>query len=225
MIMADESGTWRRVDEYLSEQLIGPDAALEACAANSTANGLPEIQVTPLQGQFLFILARAMRASRILEIGTLGGYSTISLARAVVPDGFVLTCELESKHADVARANLAKAGLADVVTIRVGPAMDTLDALIAANEPAFDMIFIDADKVNMPGYFQRSIQLARTGTLMVFDNVVRDGEVANDVSEDPSVIGVRKLMQMLGTDPRIDASALQTVGTKGYDGFAFAIVS
>lgn len=220
-----QDATWTTVDEYLREKLLGPDAALDSCAANSTAKGLPEIQVTPLQGQFLFMLASAIRARRILEIGTLGGYSTISLARAVVPDGTVVTCELEPHHADVARENLSRAGLADVVTVRLGAAMDTLKALIADGVPPFDLIFIDADKGNMPGYFELSMQLSREGTLIVFDNVVRDGEVANAASEDASVVGVRRLMDMLSKDPRVDSTALQTVGVKGYDGFAFALVS
>ncbi len=220
--MAD---TPTRVDAYLADLLLGPDAALSACVAHSTAEGLPEIQVTPLQGQFLFIVARGIKARRILEIGTLGGYSTISLARAVLPDGVVVTCEVDPHHAEVARANLLRAGLAEVVTIRVGAALDTLKDMIDRQSEPFDLVFIDADKANMPGYFELSMQLARAGALMVFDNVIRDGEVANERSADESVLGVRRLMEMLSTDPRIDAAALQTVGVKGYDGFAFALVN
>ncbi len=221
--MADDTPT--RVDAYLDDLLLGPDAALAACASHSTAEGLPEIQVTPLQGQFLFLLARGIKARRILEIGTLGGYSTISLARAVVPGGEVVTCELEPHHADVARENLSRAGLGDVVTVRVGPALDTLNAMVEEKVEPFDFVFIDADKGNMPGYFELSMELVNPGALMVFDNVIRDGEVANKGSTDPSVIGVRKLMDMLSTDPRVDSTALQTVGVKGYDGFAFALVN
>lgn len=221
--MADD--TPAKVDAYLHDLLLGPDAALTACAAHSSAEGLPEIQVTPLQGQFLNLLARGTRARRVLEIGTLGGYSTISLARAVVPDGQVITCELDEHHAEVARENLSRAGLDDVVTVRVGAALDTLDAMIMEKVEPFDFIFIDADKANMPGYFELSMKLANPGAMLVFDNVIRDGEVANAASTDPSVIGVRKLFELLSTDSRIDATALQTVGVKGYDGFAFALVN
>lgn len=218
-------GTPAKVDAYLLDLLLGPDAALTACAAHSTAEGLPEIQVTPLQGQFLFLLARAIRAKRILEIGTLGGYSTISLARAIVPDGAVVTCELDAHHAEVARQNLSRAGLADVVSVRVGAALDTLNAMVQEKVEPFDFVFIDADKANMPGYFELSMKLVNPGAMLVFDNVIRDGEVANSASTDPSVVGVQKLMKMLSTDSRVDATALQTVGVKGYDGFAFALVN
>ena len=221
--MANE--IWDSVDEYLKGKLIGSDKALDACASNSTAQGLPEIQVSPLQGQLLFMLARSVRARRILELGTLGGYSTISLARAVAPDGVVITCELEQHHAEVARDNLSRAGLSDGVTIMVGTALDSLKTLIASKTEPFDFIFIDADKANMPEYFSLSMELSRPGTLMMFDNVVREGEVANAQSEDPSVIGVRRLVEMLSTDSRVDATAIQTVGIKGYDGFAFALVN
>ncbi len=213
------------VDAYLRDLLLEPDSALAACAAHSAAEGLPEIQVTPLQGQFLFLLARGIRARRILEIGTLGGYSTISLARAIAPDGAVITCEIDAHHAEVARHNLSRAGLLDLVSVRVGPALDTLGRMIAEKVEPFDFVFIDADKANMPGYFELSMKLVNPGAMLVFDNVIRDGEVANPESVDPSVVGVRKLMEMLSRDSRVDSTALQTVGVKGYDGFAFALVN
>jgi predicted O-methyltransferase YrrM len=166
-----------------------------------------------------------MKAKRVLEIGTLGGYSTISLARAVLPDGEVITCELDQHHADVAKENLTRAGLAETVKIRVGPAMDSLKALISETVEPFDLVFIDADKENMPGYFSLSMRLSKPGTLLVFDNVVRDGEVADPDTQDGRVVGVRKLFDMLSKEPRVDATALQTVGAKGYDGFAFALVT
>ncbi len=215
---------WTAVDDYLGNLLLPRDEALAGALAASAEAGLPDIQVSPLQGKLLWLLARAQGAARILEIGTLGGYSTLWLARALAAGGSLTTLELDPKHAAVAQANLAAAGLAGRVQVRVGPALDSLRALVAENHPPFDFIFIDADKPGYPDYFTWSMRLARPGTLIVADNVVRDGAVADAASADPNVQGARRLLALMAADARVSATVLQTVGGKGYDGFALALV-
>ncbi|KMN32171.1 methyltransferase [Chromobacterium sp. LK1] len=214
---------WSDLDRYYTTALQVEDRALNGALAANAAAGLPAQDVSPLQGRFLHILARLMRARRVLEIGTLGGYSTIWLARALPADGRVVTLEANPAHADTARANLAAAGVADKVELREGPALDSLP-LLAGGEP-FDLIFIDADKPNNPAYLEWALQLARPGAAIVGDNVARGGAVANVVSQDPSVHGVRRFLEDMGAEPRLTATALQTVGVKGWDGFSIAIVN
>jgi predicted O-methyltransferase YrrM len=211
------SELWAAVDAYVDGLLLPPDAGLDAALADSEAAGLPAIQVSPAQGQFLFLLSRALRAQRILEIGTLGGYSTICLARG---GGRVVTLEVSPEHAAVARKNVARAGLAERVEIRVGPALETLPTL----QGPFDLIFIDADKETYPEYLTASLALSRPGTVIIADNVVRDGEVANPHSEDPRVQAVRRFTERLAAEQRVSATVIQTVGSKGYDGFAMVVV-
>jgi len=224
--MADfpDNPAWARVDDYLAGELIPADAVLDATLAANTAANLPAIDVSPLQGKMLHLLARLMGARRILEIGTLGGYSTIWLARALPPDGKLITLEFDPKHAAVATVNVARAGLADVVEIRVGAAVDSLAALWAEGTDPFDLIFIDADKPNNPVYLDWALKLARLGTLIVADNVVRLGAVADSDSTDEKVLGTRAMFAMMAREPRLSATAVQTVGVKGYDGFALALV-
>jgi predicted O-methyltransferase YrrM len=216
---------WTEVDRFLETQLVPADPALEAALAASDAAGLPPIQVTPTQGKLLHLLARIGGARRILEIGTLGGYSTIWLAQALPAGGRVVTLELDPGHAAVARANLAQAGLADRVELRVGRALDLLAALAAERGDPFDLVFIDADKSEYPGYFRGALALTRPGSLIVGDNVVRDGEVADAASTDPRVQGARRFHELVGAEPRVTATAIQTVGAKGYDGFTLALVT
>jgi predicted O-methyltransferase YrrM len=215
---------WSSVDNYLVSLLAPSDEALASALADSEAAGLPPIAVAPNQGKMLELLARIAGARRILEIGTLGGYSTISLARALPRGGTLTTLELEEKHAAVARANIERAGLGDVVTVRVGPAADSLRSLVAQEEKSFDFIFIDADKEGYPEYLELSLALAHPGTVIVADNVVRNGEVANPGSTDERVRGVRLFLELAAADPRVSATAIQTVGSKGYDGFALLLV-
>ncbi|WP_047237010.1 O-methyltransferase [Chromobacterium subtsugae] len=215
---------WNEVDDYFSRSLVQQDAALEAALADSAAAGLPAINVAPNQGKFLHLLARIHGARRILEIGTLGGYSAIWLARALPADGRLVTLEYDPRHAEVAAANLARAGQAAKTEIRQGAALDSLAQLIAEGAAPFDLIFIDADKPNNPHYLELALRLSRPGTVIVGDNVVRQGEVANAGSVDPAVQGTRRFIELLGANPRLSATALQTVGGKGYDGFALAIV-
>lgn len=215
---------WTAVDQYLSHVLLHDDPVLDAAVAASDAAGLPAIQVSPLQGRLLAILVAAQQARAILEIGTLGGYSTIWLARALPPGGRVITLEVNPVHAAVARANLAQAGLSDRAEVRVGMAQESLRTLIAEGREPFDFIFIDADKTGYPEYFASALQLARRGTMIVADNVVRDGAVADPASEDENVLAVRRLNDMMANEPRVIATVLQTVGVKGYDGFAIALV-
>jgi predicted O-methyltransferase YrrM len=215
---------WKQVDQYFADALIAPgDGFSAALEANHQAN-LPPIDVTALQGKFLELLVRATGARRILEIGTLGGYSTLWLARALPDDGLVLTLELEPRHAEIAKKNIDAAGLADRIELRVGPAAETLAALVKENAAPFDFIFIDADKQTYPEYLDWSLRLSKPGTVIVADNVVRDGAVIDRESKDSSVQGVRRFLEKVAADPRLDATALQTVGTKGYDGFALAVV-
>lgn len=215
---------WSAVDAYFNERLVRPDRMLEDALAASAAAGLPEIAVAPNQGMLLHLLARALGARSILEIGTLGGYSTIWLARALAEGGRVITLEVDPAHAAVATANIARAGLAQCVEIRVGQALETLPRIAAEGHGPFDLIFIDADKPSTPEYFDWALRLAREGTAIVIDNVVRDGHVIDDASGDASVQGVRRLIDKIAAEPRVQATALQTVGSKGYDGFAVCFV-
>ena len=215
---------WTAVDRYVTEMLVPPDAALEAALEASDAAGLPRIAVAPNQGKLLQLLARARGARRILEIGTLGGYSTIWLARALPPGGRLITLEVEPKHAEVARANIARAGLASVVDVRLGAALETLPRLAAERAGPFELTFIDADKANIPSYFEWALKLAAPGGLIVVDNVIRDGAVVDDASTDPSVKGVRRLNELLRAEPRVSATTIQTVGARGYDGFTLAML-
>src|SRR5262245_21386861 len=219
------SDVWTAVDSYFSDQLAPRDPVLEAALADSDAAGLPAIAVAPNQGKLLELLARIQGARSILELGTLGGYSAIWLGRTLIPDGRMVTLEADPRHADVARANLARAGLADIVEVRVGPALETLPKLAADGVGPFDLIFIDADKVSYPEYHTWSLRLSRPGTLIVADNVVRGGAVADPDSRDANVRGVRRFTDMLAAEPRLSATAIQTVGGKGYDGFALALVT
>jgi predicted O-methyltransferase YrrM len=215
---------WSEVDNYLVSLLTPSDEALLSALADSEAAGLPPISVAPNQGKMLELLARMCTAQRILEIGTLGGYSTISLARALPPIGKLITLELEPAHARVARANLDRAGLEELVDIRVGPAAESLRSMVADEEEPFDFIFIDADKEGYPEYLELSLALAHLGTVIVADNIVRDGQVANVDSTDERVRGVRLFLELAAADPRVSATAIQTVGSKGYDGFALLLV-
>ncbi len=216
---------WTAVDGYLAGLLAPSDAALDAALAHSAASGLPPHQISPGQGKLLQLLARLQGARSILEIGTLGGYSTIWLARALPPGGRLITLELDPANAEVARQNLARADLEEVVEIRVGPALETLPALAADGRGPFDVVFIDADKPSGPEYLAWAIELSRAGSLIVADNVVRGGEVADAHSDDPRVRGVRRLLELLAAEPRVTATAIQTVGSKGYDGLAIALVT
>ena len=215
---------WTDVDHYLVENLIPSDPTLDAALESNKAAGLPTIDVAPNQGKLLHLLARIQGAKRILEIGTLGGYSTIWLARGLPSDGKLITLEVEAKHAEVARANIERAGLSSVVQLRLGPALESLSQLHKEGAKPFDLIFIDADKENITAYLEQSLRLSRPGTVIVIDNVIRDGAVINPEDPDPRVQGVRRFFQKLAADPRLDATALQTVGSKGHDGFALAIV-
>ena len=212
---------WDRVDEYVTERLIGADPALDAALADSAAAGLPAIQVSAPQGKFLRLLARMAGARRILEVGTLGGYSTIWLARGLAPGGHLDTLEVDPRHAEVARVNLRRAGLADTVTVHLGPAIDTLPTLTGP----YDLVFIDADKKGNPDYVRAALGLTRPGGVIVVDNVVRGGRVADAGDTSADVVGTRATYDLLASEPRLDATALQTVGGKGYDGFAIAVVS
>jgi predicted O-methyltransferase YrrM len=217
--------TWTAVDDYIAEQLIGEDAALDAAVQSSAEAGLPAVAVSPPQGKLLHLLARSIGARSVLEIGTLGGYSTIWLARAVGEDGRVVSLEANRRYAEIARANIARAGFADTVEVRVGPALDTL-ALIAAEAPApFDLVFIDADKVNTPGYFSWALDWTRSGGLIVADNVIRDGAIVDPQGENPSALAARRLHEMLQSERRVSTTTIQTVGVKGYDGFTLMLVN
>lgn len=216
---------WTAVDHYISDVLGLTDEALEAALKESDAAGLPAIAVSVPQGKLLNQLAQLCHARRILEIGTLGGYSTIWMARALPRDGELITLEIDPKHAEVARANLERAGFGDRVEVRVGAAIEALPKIAEENKDPFDFIFIDADKPSIPDYFTWSLRLSRTGTVIVVDNVVREGAVIEEASEDAAVRGVRRLNEMLAAEPRVSATILQTVGTKGYDGFAVVLVT
>jgi len=216
---------WTRVDEYVTNLLLPSDAVLEAALAASQAAGLPAINVAPNQGKFLSLLAQIQGATRILEIGTLAGYSTIWLARALPSSGRLVTLELDPKHAQVAQANLERAGLAGLVELRVGRALDSLAALASEGVPPFDFVFIDADKQSIPDYFLWSLKLTRPGSVIVVDNVIRKGAVLDPASTDANVQGVRRFNDIVSQTPSVSATAVQTVGSKGYDGFALIRVN
>lgn len=220
---------WTAVDRYITGLLVPTDPALDAALVDSDDARLPPIAVTPNQGKLLELLARVQGAHTILELGTLGGYSTIWLARALPAGGRLITLEAEPRYAEVARASIARAGLAEIVEQRVGPALETLPQLLAEGAGPFDMIFIDADKKNNPGYFEWSLKLSRPGTLIITDNVVRDGAILDPDAYDPvlgdsGIQGIRRFYELLAAEPRVSATAIQTVGGKGYDGFALMIV-
>jgi predicted O-methyltransferase YrrM len=216
---------WTSVDEYVSSLLLPPDPVLDAALAASQAAGLPSIAVSPAQGKLLYLLALTRGARSILEIGTLGGYSTIWLARALPPEGRLVTLELSEAHAQVARANIARAGLRAQVEVRVGPAIESLPRLVEEGAGPFDIVFIDADKPGYPHYWPWALRLSRRGTLIVADNVVRDGAVADAKSADPNVQGVRRYLECVASEPTVTGTVLQTVGVKGYDGLALAVVT
>ena len=216
---------WTAVDKYITDLLVPSDPALEAALQAASDAGLPSIQVSPVQGKLLHLLARACQARQILEIGTLGGYSTIWLARALPAGGCVMTLEADPKHAEVARANFAHAGVASVIELRLGPALETLPKLAAEGRGPFDLIFIDADKSNMREYFDWALKLSRPGSVIIADNVVRQGKVLDASSSDVDVQGVRRFNERLAAEKRVSATEIQTVGSKGYDGFALAVVN
>jgi predicted O-methyltransferase YrrM len=215
---------WSAVDQYIDDELALTDPVLAAALTANTEGGLPAIDVTASQGKLLYMLARLIGARRILEIGTLGGYSTIWMARALPPDGKLITLEFEPKHAEVAKSNVGRAGFSKIVDVRVGAALDSLPVIEAENGGPFDLFFIDADKVNNPNYFEWAIKLSRKGSVIIVDNVVREGGLADATSEDAAIRASRKVTELLGSDPRVDGTVIQTVGTKGYDGFAIATV-
>lgn len=215
---------WSAVDAYISDLFIPPDAALTAALENSATAGLPAIHVAPPQGKLLHLLALGRGARTILEIGALGGYSTIWLGRALPADGRLVSLEANPRHAQVARANIERAGLSDLVEIRLGPAQETLPQLVAAGGDPFDFIFIDADKPGYPDYLAWALRLSRPGSLIVADNVVRKGEIINAASDDANAQGIRRFNELVAAEPRLTATVIQTVGDKGYDGFLLALV-
>jgi len=219
------NGLWTEVDRYFARTVAGTDAALDSAVSESRRAGLPEIQVAANQGKLLMMLCRAVGARRVLELGTLGGYSTIWLARGLSAGGTVVTLEIDAKHAAVARDNIERAGLSASVEVREGPALAGLERLAAEGSTPFDFVFIDADKERIPEYFEWAVRLSRPGAMIVVDNVVRDGKVVDAQSQDASVKGVRRLFETVGRDPRVTVSALQTVGEKGYDGALVALVN
>ena len=216
---------WTAVDQYTTDRLLPADPALEAALEASEAAGLPSISVSPSQGKMLMLLAQLAGASRILEIGTLGGYSSIWLARSLKAGGRLITLEANPKHAEVARANIAHAGFASVVEVRLGDARAGIEHLVAEAAAPFDLIFIDADKSSIPHYVEWSLKLSHRGTLIIVDNVIREGALIDAKSKDASVQGVRRLHEMLAAEPRLNATTIQTVGSKGYDGFALFVVT
>ncbi|GHH93882.1 O-methyltransferase [Streptomyces capillispiralis] len=221
-----EPQLWHEVDAYFTDRLLpdAPDDALAAALRDSDAAGLPAIAVSPLQGKLLQLLAQVQGARHILEIGTLGGYSTIWLGRALPADGRLISLEYDPRHAEVAVRNIARAGLDQQVEVRVGAALGSLPQLADENPPPFDLVFIDADKVNNPHYMEWALRLTSTGSLIVLDNVVRGGRVADPANTDPDVVGTRAALDMIGSHPRLSGTAIQTVGAKAYDGFALARV-
>ena len=215
---------WAAVDDYINDLVVRPDAALDDALAATAAAGMPAIAVSPAQGKQLYLLARMIGARRILEVGTLGGYSTIWMARALPEGGRLVSLEVDPHHAEVARSNLAQAGLTSVAEVRVGPALETLPLLEKDGVGPFDLAFIDADKANIPEYFEWGLKLGRPGGVIVVDNVVRDGAVLDDSGKDANVAGVRQLNKLLSDHPGVTATTIQTVGSKGYDGFTLALI-
>jgi predicted O-methyltransferase YrrM len=215
---------WAEVDDYLGNLLAPHDAALTRALDANHESGLPSIDVPPLLGKFLDVMIRISGARRVLELGTLGGYSTIWMARALPPDGQLITLELESKHADIARANLAAAGVLDRVEIRVGSAIESLRALHASGAAPFDLIFLDADKQGLPAYLEWSLKLSRPGSVIIADNVVRDGKVVDAKTDDANVRGVQRFLELAAREPRLSTTAMPTVGARGYDGFSISVV-
>lgn len=220
--MAQE--TWTAVDEYVTNLLAPPDEALEAALRAGEAAGLPQIQVSPPQGKLLYLLAKSIGAKAVLEFGTLAGYSTIWLARALPADGLLISLEAEPRYAEVAAASIAAAGLGELVEVRVGPALEQLPQLEAEQAGPFDLTFIDADKVHTPDYFAWALEHSRPGSLIVADNVVRDGRLADPDSDDPTIPAQRRFHEMLAAEPRVEATTIQTVGSKGHDGFSLVRV-
>jgi predicted O-methyltransferase YrrM len=219
-----DNSSWNAVDGYVADHLIGADPALESALDESARAGLPPIAVSPPQGKLLYLTALSLRAQRILEVGTLGGYSTIWLARALPDGGRLITLELEQKHADVARANVDRAGVGARVEIRVGAALETLPALADEGGAPFDLVFIDADKDNIPTYFDTAARITRPGGVIITDNVVRNGALTDAASNDGRIRGVRAFHEMLRSRTDVEATTIQTVGAKGYDGFNLAVV-
>jgi predicted O-methyltransferase YrrM len=216
---------WTAVDHYIDRLLVPPDAALKAAIETSNAAGLPPINVTPSQGKLLYLLTKIQGARRILEIGTLGGYSTIWLARALPEGGRLITIEANPKHAEIAQANISRAGFSGLVDLRVGMGLEVLPGIAADGGGAFDLTFIDADKQSIPEYFSYALKLSRRGSVIIVDNVVRDGRVIDAESSDPDIQGIRRFNTMLAKEPRVSATAIQTVGAKGYDGVAIVLVT
>ena len=219
------SADYEAIDQFIADHFVDHDAALRAALQDSDKAGLPQIQVAPHQGKLLMLLAQAIRARRILEVGTLGGYSAIWLARALPEDGHLVTLEADPDFAEVARANIARAGLGGKVEIRIGRAQDTMPGLIDEGAGPFDLIFIDADKPSTPDYFLWAVKLARRGALIVVDNVVREGRVLDAESDSPHIQGLRRFYALAATDPRVSGTAIQTVGSKGHDGLAMLLVT
>ncbi|MGY0066998.1 O-methyltransferase [Streptomyces sp. QTS137] len=219
-----ESQLWHQVDDYFAALLPPEDEALTAALRDSEAAGLPPIAVTPALGRFLQLLAQVQGARRILEIGTLGGYSTLWMARALPADGRLISLEYDPLHAEVATRSIARAGLDGLVEVRVGPALESLPRLADEHPPPFDLVFVDADKANNPHYLEWALKLTRAGSLIVLDNVVRGGRVIDRDSTDPDVLGIRAALDLIAGHPRLSGTAIQTVGAKGYDGFALARV-
>jgi predicted O-methyltransferase YrrM len=221
--MSEEN--WMAVDRYIADLLLPNDTVLEAALEAMAAAGLPEISVSPTQGKMLMLLAQAQGARSILEIGTLGGYSTIWLGRALTKGGRLVTLEVDPTYAEVARVNIARAGLAEVVEIRIGSALETLPQLYAERRAPFDLIFIDADKETYPDYLKWAVKLSRPGTLIIADNVVRKGAIVDPADDDPNVLGARRFYELLAKEPSLTATVIQTVGSKGHDGFALIRVN
>lgn len=223
--MSEREALWSAVDKYITDMLVPSDPALDAAMESAAKAGLPPIAVTPAQGKFLYILARLLSARQILELGTLAGYSSIWLARALPEGGRLVTVEAERAYAAIAQANIARAGLASRVEVRIGRALSVMAQIKDEGEGPFDIFFIDADKKSIPEYFQLSLQLSRPGSLIIVDNVVRDGRVIDAKSHDPDIQGIRIFNQLAAREPRVCVTALQTVGAKGHDGFAIALVT
>jgi predicted O-methyltransferase YrrM len=222
---AMDEDVWTKAEQYIAEQLLGEDEVLDTVLAAAEAAGMPPIQVSPTHGKLLMLLAQMHGAKRILEIGTLAGYSTIWLARALPADGKLITLEFEPKHAAVARGNIAKAGLSDKVEVRVGSALDTLPLLASEGAGLFDFVFIDANKNGYADYLGWALKLTRRGSVIIADNAVQQGRIADAACDDTNVQGIRRFIEMLGAEPRVSATIIQTVGSQGYDGMAIGLVT